>query len=130
MSDSKSVLAPVGKVIVAAQTATGNQIGIAQVDLSLAPVGSELFVQPSVGRLKLEVEVANENALHWQDGLRKANVRAAELRTQLYRTRDLLRQVHSLVNQNNVDPRTPGIAEELGGLMETIRKELEPNNAI
>ena len=92
-------------------------------------MGSELFVQPSVGRLRLEVEVANENALHWQDGLRKANVRAAELRTQLYRTRDLLRQVHSLVNQNNVDPRTPGIAEELGGLMETIRKELEPTNA-
>ena len=129
MSDSKSVLAPVGKVICEAMVATGGTVGIAQVDISRAPVGSELFVQPSVGRLRLEVEVANENALHWQDGLRKANVRAAELRTQLYRTRDLLRQVHSLVNQNNVDPRTPGIAEELGGLMETIRKELEPTNA-
>lgn len=28
------------------------------------PVGTELFVQPSVSRLTLEVQVANDNALH------------------------------------------------------------------
>lgn len=41
-------------------------IGIAQVDLNLAPVGSELFVTPSDKRLMLELEVANENAAHHQ----------------------------------------------------------------
>lgn len=125
MSEKISLLSSVGKVLCQAQTATGVTIGIAQVDLSLAPVGSELYVQPKDSRLKLEVEVANENALHWQEGLRKANEQCREKRTELNRCRELLRRVHSLVNQNNVDPRTPGIGEELGGLMESIRKELE-----
>lgn len=115
----------VGKVICEAMAATGGTIGIAQVGLSQAPVGSELYVTPSDKRLSLEVEVANDNAQHWQDGLNKANARNTGLRKQLYRSRDLLRRVHSLVNQNNVDVRTPAIGEELGGLLEQIRKELE-----
>ncbi|MNQ24773.1 hypothetical protein D3C85_379770 [compost metagenome] len=129
MSDSNSVLRPVGKVICEAMVATGGTIGIAQVNLSLAPVGCELYVQPKDSRLKLEVEVANDNALHWQEGLRKANTRNSEVRSELRRCQELLRRVHSLVNQNNVDPRTLAIGEELGGLMESIRKELERTNA-
>lgn len=88
-------------------------------------MGCELYVQPKDSRLTLEIQVANDNALHWKVALGKANIRNAELRTETYRLRDLLRQVHKLVHQDNVDPRTPAIAEELGGLMETIRKKLE-----
>lgn len=65
MSNEKnSLLEPVGKVLCLAETPNGSMIGIAQVNASLAPVGSELYVQPKDSRLKLEVAVANENALH------------------------------------------------------------------
>lgn len=86
-----SLLNPVGKVLCQAQAATGGMIGIAQVDLALAPVGSVLYVQPSEGRLTCEVEVANANALHWKAGLEQAHIRVAELRTVKYQLRALLR---------------------------------------
>lgn len=124
MSNKNSLLEPVGTVS-RVPDLEGRAIGICLVDLSLAPVGSELYVQPKDSRLKLEVQVANDNALHWRDGLIEANNRCAELRTELYRCRDLMRKAYALVNQNNVDPRTPTIGEKLGGLMESIRKELE-----
>lgn len=37
-------------------------------------------MQPKDSRLKLEVEVANENSLHWQKSLREANERNHVLR--------------------------------------------------
>lgn len=76
MSNQKknSLLSPVGKVICQAQTATGEMIGIAQVDLSLAPVGCELYVQPKDSRLRLELEVANENAVHHKEECEKRGV--------------------------------------------------------
>lgn len=123
-SEKNSLLNPVGKVLCLAQTMTGETIGIAQVNASLAPVGSELFVQPSVGRLKLEVEVANENALHWQDGLRKANVLAAELRTEKYRLRDLLRATTLLLGCGEIYYNTQEAKENALKLAFMIEKEL------
>lgn len=121
MPDSKnSLLSPVGKVLCQAQTATGEMIGIAQVNLSLAPVGCELYVQPKDSRLKLEVEVANENALHWQEGLRKANITSAELRTEKYRLRDLLRS--TLLFLESCDEQDREHNERV--LLELIKKEL------
>lgn len=66
---------PVGTVLCIAETAMGGRIGIAHVDANLAPTGTKLYVQPKDSRLNLEVEVANDNALHWQQGLRDANAR-------------------------------------------------------
>lgn len=123
-SEKNSLLNPVGKVLCLAQTMTGETIGIAQVNASLAPVGCELFVQPSVGRLKLEVEVANENALHWQDGLRKANVLAAELRTEKYRLRDLLRAVKLLLDTGNYECCDQPTQHNVDELQKLIEKEL------
>ena len=90
---SDSMLNPVGKVIAVTDMWTQMPIGIAQVNIALAPVGSELYVRPSEGRLTCEVEVANANALHWKDGLNKANERHAETRMLLNRARGLLRLV-------------------------------------
>lgn len=123
-NEKNSLLNPVGKVLCLAQTMTGETIGIAQVNASLAPVGCELFVQPKDSRLKLEVEVANENALHWQDGLRKANVLAAELRTEKYRLRDLLRAVKLLLEQDVFDYQTQDAKHNAKVLAEMIDKEL------
>lgn len=92
-SEKNSLIAPVGKVICLAETANGGTIGIAQVNVSLAPVGTELYLQPSEGRLKLEVEVANDNALHWQEGVRATNHRAAEQRGEKYKVMAQLREV-------------------------------------
>lgn len=88
-----SMLNPVGKVLCQAQSATGGTIGVAQVNLALAPVGSELYVRPSEGRLTCEVEVANANALHWKAGLEQANIRNAELRTVKYQLRAFIRDL-------------------------------------
>lgn len=93
--NKKSVLNPIGKVICAAQAATGGTIGIAQVDLSLAPEGTELYVQPSEGRLKLEVEVANDNALKWQNALGIQQERNKQLRDEVRQARELLRRCAS-----------------------------------
>ena len=88
-----SMLNPVGKVIAATDMWTQMPIGIAQVNLALAPVGSELYVRPSEGRLTCEVEVANANALHWKAGLEQANIRNAELRTVKYQLRAFIRDL-------------------------------------
>lgn len=90
--DKKSVLNPVGKVVCRLETPHGGTTGIAQVDLSLAPVGTELYVQPSEGRLKLEIEVANDNALAWQKALSAEQVRNKQLRTDLQEARALLQR--------------------------------------
>lgn len=77
-------------------------IGVAHVDLSLAPVGSELYVKPSVGRLTCEVQVANDNALHWKEGLNKANIRTAEQRTEKYKVMAQLREVGRRFNNGTL----------------------------
>lgn len=41
----------------------------------------------------MEVVVANDNALHWKEGLNTANIRAAQLRTEKFR---LLGRVNDL----------------------------------
>lgn len=90
-----SALQPVGRVSTMKVTfpKIGEvTIGVAHVDLNRAPEGSVLYVHPSVGRLTCEVEVANNNALHWKDGLSKANELNAELRMQLNRARGFLRR--------------------------------------
>lgn len=89
-----SLLDPVGKVLCQAQTAGGGMIGIAQVNLSLAPVGCELYVQPSEGRLKLEVEVANDNAMHWKHTLMTCQA-------QKKRLREALRKIASIQDNLN-----------------------------
>jgi hypothetical protein len=67
MSDSKNLFAPVGKAMMLGvpELATGKTIVI--FDASQVPEGCDLYVQPSVGRLKLEVEVANDNCLHFKE---------------------------------------------------------------
>lgn len=67
--EKKSLLNPVGKVTTIKYNFPGigeMTLGTALIDLSLAPEGSELYVQPSEGRLRLEVEVANDNAQNWR----------------------------------------------------------------
>lgn len=59
-----SLLNPVGKaqsILVGTKTMT-----MVLCEPSVVPEGTELFVQPSEGRLKLEVEVANDNAQKWK----------------------------------------------------------------
>ena len=94
-----SLLNPVGIVakIPTGPMTRGEQtmIGIAHIDLSLAPEGTELFVQPSEGRLKLEIEVANDNALKWQDALKEQVARSTRLRCDLDKARTLLRRAAS-----------------------------------
>lgn len=65
MSDSKkSLLSPVGKAV-ACQVVNGmTTMTVAVFDASQVPEGSELYVQPKDSRLRLEVEVANDNAAH------------------------------------------------------------------
>lgn len=123
-NEKNSLLNPVGKVICLAQTASGETIGIAQVNASLAAVGCELYVQPKDSRLKLEVEVANENALHWQNGLKKANILAAELRTEKYRLRDLLRATKLFLESGNLHYNDSETRENAMKLSLLIEKEL------
>lgn len=47
---------------------------------SNVPVGTELYAQLSVNRANLEVEVANSNALHWQENLRESQELNSTLR--------------------------------------------------
>ena len=105
--DSK--LNPVGKVI-CAMPQDGVAIGIAQVDLSLAPVGCELYVQPSEGRLKLEVEVANDNAMHWKRGLKLQQERNRQIREDLRDARALLIRCASF-------ELNPKLKEEIDGFL-------------
>lgn len=46
-------------------------------------MGCELYVQPSEGRLKLEVEVANDNAMHWKHTLMTCQAQKKRLREAL-----------------------------------------------
>ena len=55
-------------------------------------------MQPKDSRLKLEVEVANENALHWKDGLQKANERNSNLRKRLAIAEALLGRVNKVMS--------------------------------
>lgn len=88
-----SHLNSVGKAVMLGSQlmATGKTIAI--FDASRVPEGCELYVEPSVDRLKMEVVVANDNALHWKEGLDTANIRAAQLRTEKFR---LLGRVNDL----------------------------------
>lgn len=80
---------PVGKVSALPDPTTGKMTGVAIIDLDLAPEGSELYVQPSVSRLTLEVEVAVDNAIHWRESLAKAQ-------RELRHVRGQLREAHSV----------------------------------
>lgn len=52
-------------------------------------------MQPSAGRLKLEVEVANDNALGWKNALGLQQERNKQLRTDLREARALLNRCAS-----------------------------------
>lgn len=68
MSDSKkSLFAPVGQAMMLGLPilATGKTIAI--FDASQVPEGCDLYVQPKDSRLKLEIEVANDNCLHFKE---------------------------------------------------------------
>lgn len=58
-------------------------------------MGTELFVQPSEGRLKLEIEVANDNVLKWQNALGVQQERNKQLRDEVLHARELLRRCAS-----------------------------------
>lgn len=92
--EKKSLLNPVG-VVRKIQTYPSGTMGIAVVDLSLAPAGSELYVQPSEGRLRLEVEVANDNATKWKNALGAEQERNKQLRDEVRQARELLRRCAS-----------------------------------
>lgn len=91
--NKKSVLNPVGKaqaILVGETTMT-----MVLCDQSLVPVGTELYVKPSEGRLKLEIEVANDNALKWQNALGTQQARNKQLRVEVRQARELLRRCAS-----------------------------------
>lgn len=102
--DKRSLLNPVGKVTTIKYNFPGIgevTLGTALIDLSLAPEGSELYVQPSEDRLRLEVEVADANASGWKkaleeahDRIRKLRGRAMHLEAELKRARKLLLNIH------------------------------------
>lgn len=73
----RSLLKPVG--IASPLTGTPNWT-MAVFEKDLVPEGTELFVQPSDSRLCLEVEVSNDNAMHWKDRLEKANAHITQLK--------------------------------------------------
>lgn len=52
-------------------------------------------MQPSEGRLKLEIEVANDNALKWQNALHTQVARSTNLRMDLEKAVALLRRAGS-----------------------------------
>ena len=56
-------------------------------------MGCELYVQPKDSRLKLEVEVANENAMHWKGNLEKAHNANSALRKEVRQMATLLRRL-------------------------------------
>jgi hypothetical protein len=127
MSEQNSVLNPVGKV--QTMTVTFPQIGemtigVAHVDLNRAPEGSELYVHPKEGRLKLEVDVANANALGWKQALDAANIRVAELRTEKYRLRELVRAMKLLLDHGNLNCLDQDTQHNADALSVLINKEL------
>ena len=126
-SEKNSLLNQVGKVLCQAQTASGEMIGIAQVNLSLAPVGTELFVQPKDSRLTLEVLVANENAKHWKDSLSQTNARNKILRVKLARAQDMLRRTNEIIGpgRSQLRPRSSEVERCLDDLMKDITNHLQ-----
>lgn len=56
-------------------------------------MGTELYVQPSEGRLKLEVEVANDNALKWQNALGIQQERNKQLRDEVRELQAFIKDV-------------------------------------
>lgn len=105
---------PVGKVSALPDLTTGKMTGVAIIDLDLAPEGSELYVQPSVSRLTLEVEVATDNALHWRDQLSKSQDNYRAVRDSLREAQRILRD---LLDQGLISS---------GAYRSTARKFLEP----
>lgn len=95
-----SLFQPVGKA--QAMTGTNGAWTMAVFEGSQVPVDAELYLQPSEGRLRLEVEVANDNALHWKEGLNKANIRTAEQRTEKYKVMAQLREVGRRFNNGTL----------------------------
>lgn len=96
--EKKSLLNPVGKVTTIQYDFPGigmMTLGTALIDLSLAPEGTELFVQPSESRLRLEVEVANDNATKWKKALNQQQDFNVQLRIDLREARALLRRCAS-----------------------------------
>lgn len=121
-----SLLTPVG-VVAAIPTSTairGGQtmIGVAHIDLSLAPVGTELFVQPSESKLRLEIEVANENALHWQNCYNRTNTRVAQQRTEKYKALGEVRELKQFV-QELLDSGTISCGDRRAMARELLNKE-------
>lgn len=110
----KSILAPVG----VASPMTGTpQWTMAVFDAKDVPAGTELYVQPSEGRLKLEVEVANENAVHWRQQLTTANLQIATMRTELYRTKGQLREISRRFNNGTLT--APDLTQAIEGTLYT-----------
>lgn len=92
----KSLTLPVA--VAEAMPGTNGGFTMAVFPADQVPVGCELYVQPKGSRLRLEVEVANENALHWKDGLQKANERNSNLRKRLAIAEALLGRVNKVMS--------------------------------
>lgn len=78
--EKKSLFAPVGKAQKFRSMNGEVTMTLAIFDASQVPEGSDLYVQPKDSRLKLEIEVANDNALHWKNALGLANERNRQQR--------------------------------------------------
>lgn len=77
-------------------------------------------MQPKDSRLKLEVEVANENALHWKDGLQKANERNSNLRKRLAIAEALLGRVNKVMSHELIVYR-PALVSTATTLLGEVR---------
>lgn len=68
-----------GKVIAVALAASGGQVSIAQLS-TVAPVGTPVYLHKQEGRMRMELEVANENALHHAENSRRLTDKNHHLR--------------------------------------------------
>ena len=76
-----SLLSPVGKAD--PMPGTNGAFTMAVFEASQVPVGVELYLQPKDSRLRLEVEVANDNASHWHGHLVASHAKSKKLRQML-----------------------------------------------
>lgn len=56
-------------------------------------MGTELYVQPSESRLKLEIEVANDNALKWQQACQQSRLDKHEIEKELANVKGFIQRM-------------------------------------
>lgn len=87
--EKNSLLNPVGKASPMPGTPAWT---MAIFEANTVPEGTELFVQPKDSRLTLEIQVANDNALHWHTAYKNL----AERHSQLRQSHSFLKEEHRI----------------------------------